>query len=121
MLRIVKLSGIDRAARTIYLNKTCYNGLFRVNSNGQFNTPIGNYKNPKILDKPVLKSASQALQNATIETSDFRNVIDLAEAGDFIYFDPPGIPPPFYFGGITKSHRGHHDFTILTTPIHTSL
>ena len=88
----VQLSGVERAARTIYLNKTCYNGLYRVNSKGQFNTPIGNYKNPQILNENILRNANQALQDVHIEVKDFRDIIDFARPGDFIYFDPPYVP-----------------------------
>lgn len=88
----VKLGDIERAARTIYLNRTCYNGLYRVNSKGQFNVPIGSYKNPEILFKKVLQSASEALQNVCVEVKDFREVVNLAHPGDFFYFDPPYDP-----------------------------
>jgi DNA adenine methylase len=88
----VELSDVERAARTIYLNKTCYNGLYRVNSKGQFNVPIGSYKNPKIRDEDTLKAASAALQGVCIEVRDFRTIVDLAQARDFFYFDPPYHP-----------------------------
>ncbi len=82
----------ERAARTIYLNRTCYNGLYRVNSKGQFNAPIGSYKNPQILYKDVLKTASAILQDVTIQVADFREIVNLAQTGDFFYFDPPYDP-----------------------------
>jgi len=85
-------SGVERAARTIYLNKTCYNGLYRVNAKGQFNVPMGSYKNPKILHEDVLRAASAALQGVTIEARDFRSVVDLCRPGDFVYLDPPYHP-----------------------------
>ena len=88
----LKLSNIERAARTIYLNRTCYNGLYRVNSKDQFNVPMGSYKNPKILHEDILLSASTALQKTIIEPRDFEFVLDLAKSGDFIYFDPPYDP-----------------------------
>ena len=88
----VQLGNVDRAARTIYLNKTCYNGLYRVNRRGQFNVPIGSYKNPRILDEETLRAANAALQGVCIEVRDFRTVVDLAQAGDFFYFDPPYDP-----------------------------
>ena len=87
-----RLSDVERAARTVYLNKTCYNGLYRVNSKGQFNVPMGGYKNPKILYRGVLEAASLALQNAWVEVKDFREVVDLAQPGDLVYFDPPYDP-----------------------------
>ena len=88
----VSLSDVQRAARTIYLNKTCYNGLFRVNSKGQFNVPMGSYKNPTILDEALLRMASLALQDVCIEVRDFRSVVEIAHTGDFFYFDPPYDP-----------------------------
>jgi DNA adenine methylase len=88
----VELSDVERAARTIYLNKTCYNGLYRVNRKGQFNVPIGSYKNPRIRDEETLRAASAALQGVRIEVRDFRTVVDLAQTEDFFYFDPPYDP-----------------------------
>ncbi len=87
-----KISPIKRAARFIYLNKTCFNGLYRVNSNGYFNVPMGSYKNPNIADEEVIFSASEALQNATIKCQGFTNVLHDAKSGDFFYFDPPYYP-----------------------------
>ena len=88
----VALSRVERAARTIYLNRTCYNGLYRVNSKGQFNVPMGSYKNPQILQEEVLRAANAALQNACIEVRDFRSIVELAQPGDFFYLDPPYFP-----------------------------
>lgn len=88
----IELSDVDRAARTLYLNKTCYNGLYRVNSNGQFNVPMGSYKSPKILYEDTLWTASIALQKTCLEVRDFRDVVDFAQTGDFFYFDPPYDP-----------------------------
>ena len=88
----VELSDVERAARTIYLNKTCYNGLYRVNSKGQFNVPMGSYKNPKIRDEDTLRAASAAIQGVCIEIRDFRTIVESAQAGDFFYFDPPYDP-----------------------------
>jgi len=87
-----KLSPVKRAARFIYLNKTCFNGLFRVNSKGQFNVPIGSYKNPDIAQEEKLKEISALLKNAIINLDDFEKVVSLANKGDFIYFDPPYFP-----------------------------
>lgn len=87
-----KLSDVARAARTIYLNKTCYNGLYRVNSKGEFNVPMGSYKRPTILDEDNLRAASTALQKVVIEARDFRELPDLAKSRDFFYFDPPYDP-----------------------------
>jgi DNA adenine methylase len=87
-----ELTGVERAARFIYLNKTCYNGLYRVNRKGQFNVPMGRYRNPRILDEKELRQASQALQHTEIEVADFREVVRCAKAGDFVYIDPPYHP-----------------------------
>ncbi|MCI5065475.1 DNA adenine methylase [bacterium] len=81
-----------RAARVIYLNRTCFNGLYRVNSSGYFNTPIGKYKNPKIVDEENLRACSQALQGATLSHRSFDAVLDEVKKGDFVYLDPP-YPP----------------------------
>ncbi|MDZ4769684.1 MAG: DNA adenine methylase [Chloroflexota bacterium] len=86
------LTPIERAARFIFLNRTCYNGLYRVNRQGKFNVPFGKYKNPTLCDEPGLRAASAALRNASIETADFERLIDVAQRGDFIYFDPPYEP-----------------------------
>ncbi|HML24721.1 MAG TPA: DNA adenine methylase [Aggregatilinea sp.] len=85
-------SEVKRAARMIYLNKTCYNGLWRVNSKGQFNVPMGRYKNPDVLSEKRLRAASLALQNVDVNTRPFTDVLDHAQAGDFVYFDPPYDP-----------------------------
>ncbi len=86
------LSNIDWAARFIYLNKTCFNGLYRVNSKGKFNVPIGSYKNPQILDIKSLLEIHKLLRNATIKVMPFENVLEYAKNGDFIYLDPPYYP-----------------------------
>jgi DNA adenine methylase len=87
-----QLTSVERAARFIYLNKTCYNGLYRVNSQGQFNAPFGNYKNPNFCDVPGLQATSQALQTAELSVSDFEAAVAHATAGDLVYFDPPYQP-----------------------------
>lgn len=86
------LPPVERAARFIYLNRTCYNGLYRVNRNGQFNVPFGRYKNPRICDVPTLTAAHQALQGVTLAVGDFESSLGGAEADDVIYFDPPYVP-----------------------------
>lgn len=91
-LDVTQLTVAQRAARIIFLNKTCYNGLFRENSKGKFNVPFGRYKNPKICDADRLRLASSALQNVTLLAADFENVVETAVAGDFIYLDPPYAP-----------------------------
>lgn len=87
-----QMDPIARAGRLIYLNKTCYNGLYRVNSRGQFNVPIGSYAKPGIYDEPSLRSASKSLQDTEILRADFTDVQDHVEEGDFVYFDPPYHP-----------------------------
>lgn len=88
------LSAIERAARIIYLNKTCFNGLFRVNSSGQFNVPYGNYANPSIADPTVIKAVSTYLNQAQVRIieGDFKKAVTPARKGAFIYFDPPYHP-----------------------------
>lgn len=89
-----KLSKVEKAARIIYLNKTCYNGLFRVNSQGQFNVPFGKYKNPDIVNEAVIKAVGKYLRDNEIKilNYDFSNALNSAEKGDFIYLDPPYDP-----------------------------
>lgn len=86
------LDRVDRAARLIYLNKTCYNGLYRVNSKGQFNVPFGNYKKPSIFDSKTLRKASLLLKDAELRVMTFEDVLGWAEKDDFVYFDPPYFP-----------------------------
>jgi DNA adenine methylase len=86
------LSAVERAARTIYLNRTCYNGLYRVNSQGQFNVPMGSYRNPRIVREAALRAACAALQGVYVEKRGFDSIVELARPGDFYYFDPPYDP-----------------------------
>ncbi|MBD0269861.1 MAG: DNA adenine methylase [Cyanobacteria bacterium Co-bin8] len=84
---------VQRAARLIYLNKTCYNGLYRENSKGHFNVPMGRYKKPAICDPDLLRSAALALQSAHIKQASFDFVLQRATSRyDFVYFDPPYYP-----------------------------
>lgn len=85
-------SNLERAARFIYLNKTCFNGLYRENAKGQFNVPMGRYKNPKICNPELLTTASFLLQNAEIKVRPFQDILKLATEQDFVYFDPPYYP-----------------------------
>ncbi len=86
-------NNLERAARLIYLNKTCFNGLYRENSKGHFNVPIGSYKKPLIYDPDVLRADSIALQSAKIEYQSFDWVLQKASSSeDFVYFDPPYHP-----------------------------
>ena len=86
-------SNLEKAARLIYLNKTCFNGLYRENLKGEFNVPIGKYKNPKICNRALLQSVSAALQNAIIKVRPFEDILKNANScDDFVYFDPPYHP-----------------------------
>jgi len=87
-----KRMDIERAARTIFLNKTCYNGLYRVNGKGQFNTPIGSYNDPNICDEENLYAVKKALKKTSLLAWDFEKILDIVSAGDFVYFDPPYNP-----------------------------
>lgn len=91
-LYLKELSLPAKAARMIYLNKTGYNGLYRVNKSGGFNVPFGKYKNPKYLDEENLQAVSTALQQVDIHNSSFESILDYARAGDLVYFDPPYVP-----------------------------
>lgn len=90
-LKFKQMSDIERAARFMYLNKTCYNGLWRVNSNGHNNVPFGRYVNPKILDEEGINLAGKYFNEGSITfyNSDFSEVLKYAKKGDLIYFDPP--------------------------------
>jgi DNA adenine methylase len=85
-------SDVDRAAMFVYLNKTCYNGLWRVNKKGLFNVPMGRYTDPPICDAASLRAASKVLQRAELKQSGYEYVADRAGAHDFVYFDPPYQP-----------------------------
>lgn len=87
-----RLSPEGRAARTIYLNRCGYNGLYRVNSAGKFNVPFGRYANPTICDAEGLRAAARALECAEVRLADFRSVVSGLRRGDFAYFDPPYVP-----------------------------
>jgi DNA adenine methylase len=83
---------VERAARMLFLNKTCFNGLWRVNARGQFNVPMGSFKKVTLYDRQNLLAASRALQGADIKTQDFRKTLKVARKGDFLYGDPPYHP-----------------------------
>ena len=83
---------IQKAGRLLFLNKTCFNGLYRVNQKGKFNVPHGRYKNPKILDVELLTLASHALQDTELICGDFEDSYKKAKNGDFVYLDPPFFP-----------------------------
>ena len=87
-----KLSDVQKASRFIYLNRTCFNGMYRVNSQGQFNVPFGHYKNPRIVDENNLINCSNLLQKTEIKHADFSEILKEVKKGDFVYFDPPYVP-----------------------------
>ncbi len=92
-LKFEELEPVQAAARTIFLNKTCFNGLYRVNRKGEFNTPFGYYKNPKINDRDNLYIASKILSNAEVLQGDYLSILrEYAKKGDFVFLDPPYFP-----------------------------
>lgn len=90
--KVEKLTPLQIASRFIYLNRACFNGMYRVNSKGEFNVPFGDNKNPLICDEENLRKISQALKNVEIKHQDYKHVLKKARKGDFIYFDPPYHP-----------------------------
>lgn len=108
------------AARTLFLNRTCYNGLYRVNRSGGFNVPYGHYKNPKILDAPALRSASKLLSRTTIVLGDYKAVLhEHAAEGDVVFLDPPYLPVSEYsdFKRYTKEQFYEEDHRELATEV----
>ncbi|MCC6875115.1 MAG: DNA adenine methylase [Sandaracinaceae bacterium] len=105
------LDPAERAATFIYLNKTCFNGLHRVNRRGEFNVPAGRYKNPRILDAEGLHAASHALARAEIRHAGYESLLASARPGDFVYFDPPYEPvsPTASFTSYAESGFGQDD------------
>jgi DNA adenine methylase len=115
-----KLSRVEAAARTVYLNKTCFNGLYRVNKNGMFNVPYGHYKNPKIADEETLITASELLGNVEIICGDYKHVLkDVARKNDFIFLDPPYLPISEYsdFKRYTKEQFYEEDHIELAEEV----
>lgn len=108
-----QLSNIEKAARIIYLNKTCYNGLFRVNSLGEFNSPWGKYKNPNITNEKTIKALSNYLNTAdiTIKCGDYREALAGVDKKSFVYLDPPYMPisTSSSFTGYTANGFGEED------------
>lgn len=88
------VSKVERASRVLYLNKTCFNGLFRVNSSGEFNSPFGHYKNPNIVNAPVLRAVSKYFNTNNIQfyNEDFSDTLARVKKGGFVYLDPPYDP-----------------------------
>lgn len=114
------LSAAEQAARTIYLNKTCFNGLYRVNKKGQFNVPYGHYKNPTIIDYENLYNASMILKKATIINGGYKNVLSqYAEPNDLVFLDPPYLPISNYsdFKRYTKEQFYEEDHVELSEEI----
>ena len=85
-------SDVQKASRFIYLNRTCFNGMYRVNSKGEFNVPFGHYKNPRIVDKNNLINCSNLLQRTETRHADFSEILTKVHKDDFVYFDPPYVP-----------------------------
>lgn len=115
-----KLAPAEAAARTIFLNRTCFNGLYRVNKKGQFNVPFGNYKNPKFLDKETLYAVSALLSDTTIICGDYKEVLrNHAQPGDFIFLDPPYLPISEYsdFKRYTKEQFYEEDHIELAQEV----
>ena len=111
-----QLSPVEAAARTIFLNKTCFNGLYRVNQKGQFNVPFGRYKNPKICDRAAILAATRVLSRAEIICGDYLDVLEThAAAGDLIFLDPPYLPISAYadFKRYTKERFYEEDHVRL--------
>jgi DNA adenine methylase len=106
-----RMKPVNRAARLLYLNRTCFNGLYRVNSKGQFNVPMGRYKNPLICDPKGLRAASAALQDTVISLGTYKDCTRSATQGDFVYFDPPYVPlnTTSSFTSYTKENFGLKD------------
>lgn len=109
--KIDRLSPLQIASRFIFLNRTCFNGMYRVNSTGGFNVPFGKYENPLICDEINLRKVSKSLQNVTISHQDYKETIKNAKKGDFVYFDPPYHPltKTSSFTSYTKENFGEKD------------
>lgn len=117
----LECSPIEAAARMIYLNRTCFNGLYRLNKKGKFNTPFGKYKNPNICNKDKLYAASKLLKSSTIVCDDYLKVLGkYAKKGDFIFLDPPYMPISDYsdFKRYTKEQFYEQDQINLANEVH---
>lgn len=118
------LSATEAAARTIFLNRTCFNGLYRVNKSGSFNVPYGRYKNPRVLDAENLRAASSVLARADILLGDYKTVLQGSAApGDLVFLDPPYLPISEYsdFKRYTKEQfydEDHHDLASEVQRLH---
>jgi len=108
----IEYNSLLKTSYIIFLNKTCYNGMYRENLKGKFNVPFGRYKNPKILDEKNILTVSKLLQNVTITDYSFEKAVEDVKSGDFIYFDPPYHPlsitsnfTSYSNGGFTKEDQ----------------
>ena len=110
-----QLTPVENAAILLYLNKTGYNGLYRVNSKGKYNVPFGRYKKPTIVDETKIHEASRLLQNIEINSERFYSVKKYAEEGDLVYFDPPYLPVSNTsdFTAYSKKGFGYDDHILL--------
>ena len=110
-------SQVEKASRLLFLNRTCFNGLYRVNSSGRFNVPMGSYARPNIVNEEALRAASRALSSrrVSIRCCDFTAVLRTAQGGDFVYFDPPYQPASrtASFTSYTSMDFGDRDFERL--------
>ncbi len=99
---------VERAARMIFLNKTCFNGLWRVNAKGEFNVPVGSHAKPSLYHRDNILAASAALQSVDLAVQDFKDTMKEARRGDFMYVDPPYVPlsATASFTGYTKENFG---------------
>lgn len=114
------LSPVEAAARTLFLNRTCFNGLYRVNRQGAFNVPFGRYENPRLCDAAGLETAGEALAAAEILCADYREVLaGHARPGDFVYLDPPYLPAGGYadFKRYTKEQFREADHRALAAEV----
>ncbi len=111
------MSNVQKAARVLYLNKTCYNGLYRVNAAGQFNSPYGKYKNPNIVNATTIRAMSKYLNKAKIEIKqgDYREALKGLRKGAFVYLDPPYMPisTSSSFTGYTESGFSYEQQILL--------
>ncbi len=114
------LGPIELAARFVFLNRTCFNGLYRVNRQGRFNVPFGRYTNPNLCPADRLRAASSALGDATLSLGDFEAALDAARPGDFVYLDPPYAPltPTANFTAYTADDFGLADQRRLADRVH---
>ncbi|MDO5088559.1 MAG: DNA adenine methylase [Leptotrichiaceae bacterium] len=111
------ISNIEKAARIVYLNKTCYNGLYRVNSAGQFNTPYGKYKNPNIVNESAIRAISKYFREVNIEIrqGDYKEILKGLRKSSFVYLDPPYMPisSSSSFTGYTENGFSYEQQVIL--------